>query len=223
PPPGWTLTFPHPLRGGGGAEPDSAFYEQWAASPFADEYLTRFAETAIDSLSLGQKAGTDFLGLSFSSLDHIGHALGPHSWEVQDLLVRLDRDLARLFVHLDAKLGAGNYVVALSGDHGVPPTPEDLERTGVDSGVLHVPELQERVEKALEPFHLSKPSVARIYASDLYFAPGVYEKLKQDEKAMHAAIDAARGTPGVADVYRAEELRDRPATQSPVRNAFGSA
>jgi predicted AlkP superfamily pyrophosphatase or phosphodiesterase len=224
PPRGWTLTFPHALRGKeGGTEPDAAFYEQWASSPFADEYLTRFAEAAVDSLALGQRGGTDFLGVSFSSLDHVGHALGPHSWEVQDMLVRLDKDLAELFAHLDAKVGAGNYVVALSADHGVPPTPEDLARTRGGAGVLHLPELQERIEKALEPYQLGKPAVARIYASDLYFAPGVYDKLKQDEKAMRAVIEAALSQPGVAEIFRAEQVRDRPATQSPVRNAFADS
>jgi arylsulfatase A-like enzyme len=178
---------------------------------------------AVDSLALGQRTGTDFLGVSFSSLDHVGHALGPHSWEVQDMLVRLDKDLADLFEHLDRKVGAGNYVVALSADHGVPPTPEDLEKAGVDAGVLHLPELQERIEKALEPFNFGKPAVARIYASDLYFAPGVYEKLKLDDKAMRAVLDAALAQPGVAEIFRAEQVRDRPATQSPVRNAFADS
>lgn len=224
PPSGWLLTFPHSLRGKeGGSEPDEAFYDQWSSSPFADEYLTRFAEAAVDSLALGQRGGTDFLGVSFSSLDHVGHALGPHSWEVQDMLVRLDKDLAALFAHLDQKVGAGNYVVALSADHGIPPTPEDLGKTGVDSGVLHLPELQERIEKALEPFRFGKPAVARIYASDLYFAPGVYEKLKLDEKAMHAVMDVALSQPGVAEIFRAEQVRDRPAAQSPLRNAFADS
>src|SRR6266404_4814228 len=74
PPEGWNLTFPHPLRGKAAAnEPDAAFYEQWASSPFADTYLTRFAETAVDSLGLGQGGGTDFLGISYSSVDYVGH------------------------------------------------------------------------------------------------------------------------------------------------------
>ena len=105
---GWNLTFPHPLRGKAAAnEPDAAFYEQWASSPFADTYLTRFAETAVDSLGLGQGGGTDFLGVSYSSVDYVGHEFGPRSWEVQDVLVRLDKDLADLFAHLDKKVGRG--------------------------------------------------------------------------------------------------------------------
>jgi predicted AlkP superfamily pyrophosphatase or phosphodiesterase len=214
------LTFPHPLRGKAAAnEPDGEFYEQWASSPFADTYLTRFAETAVDSLGLGQGGGTDFLGVSYSSVDYVGHAFGPRSWEVQDVLVRLDKDLADLFAYLDKKVGRGKYVVALSADHGVAPIVEDMQKTGADVGILRLTELQDRIEKALEPFNFPKPAVARINGSDLYFAPGVYDKLRQDDKAMGAVIDAARAEPGVAEIYRAEQVQNRPATQSPIRAA----
>jgi predicted AlkP superfamily pyrophosphatase or phosphodiesterase len=223
-PEGWNLTFPHPLRGKAGAdEPDAAFYQQWAASPFADAYLTRFAETAVDALRLGKGVGTDFLGVSYSSLDYVGHHFGPRSWEVQDVLIRLDKDLADLFAHLDKTVGAGNYVVAFSADHGVAPVPEDLRRMGVDAGVLHIPDLQSKMESVLEPFHLSKPAIARIQGNEVYFAPDVYEKLRHDDRAMRALIDAARAQPGVAEVFRADQLQDRPATQSPTRTALADS
>jgi predicted AlkP superfamily pyrophosphatase or phosphodiesterase len=221
PPEGWNLTFPHPLRGKAGAgEPDGTFYEQWVSSPYADTALTELAEKAVDALSLGQAAGTDYLGVSYSSVDLVGHEFGPRSREIQDILIRLDKDLGDLFAHLDQKVGRGNYVVALSADHGVVPIPEDMQKTGADAGVLHLPELQERIEKALEPFNYPKPAIAKITGSDIYFVPGVYEKLQQDHAALQAAVDAALSQPGVAAVYRAEELRDRPATQSPAHRAM---
>jgi predicted AlkP superfamily pyrophosphatase or phosphodiesterase len=220
-PPGWELTFPHPLRGKTGVgEPDLAFYEQWASSPYADTALTELAEKAVDALNLGNAAGTDYLGISYSSVDYVGHEFGPRSREIQDILIRLDKDLGDLFAHLDKKVGRGNYVVALSADHGVVPIPEDMQKTGADAGVLHLPELQERIENALEPFNFPKPAIARITGSDIYFVPGVYEKLQQDRAALQAALDAALSQPGVAAVYRAEELRDRPATQSPAHRAM---
>jgi len=217
---GWDLTFPHVLRGkAGSSEPDPAFYNQWEMSPFADTYLTNLAERAVDQLGLGKGGGTDFLAVSYSSPDHVGHAFGPRSWEIQDILVRLDKDLAELFEHLDTKVGRGNYVVALSADHGVVPVPEDMQKTGSDAGRLRVPEVQEKIEKALEPFGYTKPAVARIASADIFFSTGTYEKLKTDPAALRAVLDAVRSVPGVAEVYRAEELRDRPATQSPIRMA----
>jgi predicted AlkP superfamily pyrophosphatase or phosphodiesterase len=220
-PEGWGLTFPHPLRGkAAAAEPDATFYKQWASSPFADAYLTKFAESAVDSLGLGKGGGTDFLGVAYSSLDYVGHDFGPRSWEIQDILARLDKDLGDLFAYLDKKVGRGGYVVALSADHGVVPIPEDMQKTGADAGVLRLAELQDKMEKALEPFHLAKPAIARVTGSDVYFAPDVYEKLKQDPKAIRAVTAAALAQPGVAEVFLAEQLQNRPATQSPTRRAM---
>ena len=42
---------------------------------------------------LGQGSTTDFLGVSFSATDGVGHVYGPRSHEIQDLLVRLDRTI----------------------------------------------------------------------------------------------------------------------------------
>src|SRR5207302_5298133 len=131
------------------------------------------------------------------SVDYVGHAYGPRSWEIQDILIRLDKDLGELFTHLDQKVGPGNYVVALSSDHGVVPVPEDMQRTGVDAGVLHLPDLQAGIEKALEAFNYPKPAVARIAGSDVYFAPEVYGRLNSDPPAMKAVLDAALAQPGV--------------------------
>jgi len=219
-PGGWDLSFPHPLRGkSGGNEADEAFYRQWATSPFADTYLTKLAETAIDQLGLGKGGGTDYLGVSYSSTDYVGHSFGPQSWEVQDMYVRLDKDLGELLKHLDEKVGAGNYVVALSADHGVVPTPESMSQTGADAGELHIPDVQQKIEETLKSFGYTAPAVARIASADVYFAPGIYEKLKTEPASLNAVMAAMRGVPGVADVYRAEQLTDRPATNSPVRTA----
>jgi len=221
PPDGWDLSFPHPLRGKtGSSEPDSVFYNQWIESPFADEALTELAKKAVDALNLGKAGGTDFLAIGYSTLDHAGHAFGPRSREIQDILIRLDKDLADLFTHLDQKVGRGNYVVALSADHGVVPIPEDMQTTGADAGVLHLPEVKDRIEKALEPFNYPKPAVARINGSDIYFVAGVYDKLRQDHTALQAVMDAALAQPGVAGIYTAEQLKDRPATQSPLVRAL---
>ena len=219
-PDGWDLAFPHSLRGkSSGNDPDDAFYGQWGTSSFADTYLTKLAELAVDQLGLGKSGGTDFLGVSYSSVDYVGHAFGPRSWEIQEILIGLDKDLGELFKHLDAKVGAGNYVVALSADHGVVPVPEDMQKTGADAGVLYIPEVQEKIEKTLETLNYTKPAVAKIASSDVYFSTGTYDRLKSDPAAIRAVLDAIRSVPGVAEVYRAEEIADRPATKNPMRAA----
>jgi len=217
---GWSTTFPHALRGKeGGSSPDEAFFQEWAASPFADTYLTKMAEAAVDSLGLGESGATDYLGVSYSTVDYVGHTFGPRSWEIQDILVRLDKDLAELFTHLDQKVGRGNYVVAFTADHGVAPIPVDMQTTGFDAGVLSLPDLKDRMEKALEPFNYTKPAIARIAGNEVYFSQGAYGQLKQDPAALKALVDAALTMPGVAAVYRAEELGGGNETLSQRRTA----
>jgi predicted AlkP superfamily pyrophosphatase or phosphodiesterase len=218
---GWGAEFPHALRGKEGSNaPDVAFYDQWETSPYADTYLTKMAEAAVTALQLWNKGETDYLGVSYSSVDLVGHTYGPRSWEVQDILVRLDKDLGELFAALDRKVGRENYVVALSADHGVAPTPLDMQSTGVDAGVLSLPELKERMEKALVPFKYAQPAIARVAGNEIYFAPGVYWQLSHDAVAIHALVEATLNMPGVAAVFRADELSGENTTLSPIRTAF---
>jgi arylsulfatase A-like enzyme len=220
PPVGFGKSFPHPLRGSSDRRgPDPTFYDQWGTSPYAQTYLAEMAEDAVDKLRLGQRTGTDFLGISFSSLDYVAHHFGPRSWEVQDELVRLDRELDHFFAHLDGVVGRDNYVVALSADHGGAPIPQDLQSMGMDAGWLNIAKVQDRIEKSLEARGYAKPTVAQLDGSDVYFTPGTYDKLKKDPDAMHDVIGVMKGVPGVAEVYRSEQLDDRPATDSPIRKA----
>jgi predicted AlkP superfamily pyrophosphatase or phosphodiesterase len=216
---GWTTSFPHVLRGKeGAAAPDAAFYEQWATSPFADTYLTKMAEAAVDSLNLGKGAGTDYLGVSYSTVDYVGHTFGPRSWEIQDILARLDKDLGDLFAHLDQKVGKDNYIVALTADHGVAPIPADMQTTGFATGVLNLTELKDKIERALGP-NYPDPSVARIAGNEVYFTHGTYEKLKQDEPARKALREVVDKIPGVAGIFWADELSSAEKNISNARQA----
>jgi len=227
-PPGWTLTFPHALRGSSDStKPDADFYNQWSTSPYSDDYLTHLAEAAIDSLGLGKSGAADFLGVSYSAIDYVGHRFGPRSREIQDILITLDRNLGELFAHLDRKIGRGNYIVALSADHGAVPIPDDMARTGVDAGILHLPELKAAIVKALEPFNFPKPAsaqdtqfpIANISSGDLYFDPSVYDRIRDTAGAMQAVSDAAMSVPGVAAVYWSEDLQNSAPTQDRIRAA----
>lgn len=102
-------------------------------TPFADEMLAQFAIAAVDAEELGQGPQPDMLCVSFSSMDSIGHKFGPHSHEIQDETFRVDRQLEKLFLHIDEKIGLGNVYIVLTADHGVAPTPEFAEDMGLSS------------------------------------------------------------------------------------------
>lgn len=208
---GWTRTFPHPLAPGGAV--DAGFHTRWKASPFADEYLGRMAAAAADALSLGRGEGTDFLGVSFSSLDSVGHAFGPVSHEVQDMVLRLDRTIGRLLDHLDATVGRGNYVAAFTSDHGVAPLPEQ-------SGGGRQPSKQvlAAIDQALTPF-LEGPGPHAVISAytNVYLTPAAFDVVKRDEKARTAMVAALQALPGVEHVFTADQLERADARRSPDR------
>ncbi len=120
--------FPH-VTGGLSLAPDEWFPDRLAGTPWADWYLTRFAEKLLVEEELGADGWTDLLALGYSALDAVGHSYGPDSPEVLDTLLRIDLLLGELLEEIDRRIGLDNVVVALSSDHGVAPVPE-LGRSG---------------------------------------------------------------------------------------------
>ncbi len=111
-----TPTFPYNLKE---LRKDNGNFSLISSTPFGNSLLTEFAISAVDAEKLGQDNTPDFLAVSYSSTDYIGHNFGPQSKEVQDTYIRLDRELAKLFDALDQKVGKGNYSVFLTADHAV--------------------------------------------------------------------------------------------------------
>jgi predicted AlkP superfamily pyrophosphatase or phosphodiesterase len=220
--PGWTRSFPHPIAGRNNAV-DATFYASWEDSPFADEYLGALAIESVGALKLGQEAPRrDVLAVSFSVLDLVGHAYGPRSHEVQDVLIRLDATLGRLLDALDARVGRGKYVVALTGDHGVAPIPEQMTALGLDAGRINLATLRTKVEAALVPFLGEGKYVGSVAYTDLYFLQGVWDRLRATPEAMTAVLAAVRGVPGVSKVYRGDELDAKRGPSDPIATAMAT-
>jgi predicted AlkP superfamily pyrophosphatase or phosphodiesterase len=208
-PGGWTRSFPHEL-GAPGGKPNSTYYQRWQRSPFSDEYLGRMAADAVEVLNLGRGATTDFLAVSFSSLDLVGHTYGPRSHEVQDILVRLDATIGRLLDHLDKTVGRGNYVLGFSADHGVADVPEQIGRGGRQPNEQTTAALMKVLEPALGP---GKHVLSTAY-TDIYLTAQARDRLKKDAKLMTAAVEALKQLPAVDRVLVGADLKGAAARSS---------
>ena len=127
---GVNIVFPHRFASPEGAKLD--YWVWWENTPAADALTLDMAEQMVTSLELGRDATPDFLNVSLSVTDRVGHRFGPLSLEQMDNLLRLDRELGEFFTFLDNKVGKDKYVVVLSADHGTMDAPEDLIARGED-------------------------------------------------------------------------------------------
>ncbi len=106
-------------------------YNLWVMeSPYADDAVMALARAAVHELDLGQRDDVDYLAISLSATDRVGHAYGPLSQEVFSTLMRVDRLLGEFFDHLDEEIGDGAWIAGLAGDHGVVTMPEVAQAMG---------------------------------------------------------------------------------------------
>ncbi|MCB2169708.1 MAG: alkaline phosphatase family protein [Deltaproteobacteria bacterium] len=124
-------TFPHSLGGD-----TKYFYLFLTLTPVGDALTLDFAKALVENENLGHNdtGAPDYLQISFSSTDYIGHLFGPSSLETEDNILRLDRTLADLFHFIDEKIGLDQTLIVLSGDHGAPEAPEYMAEMGLSTG-----------------------------------------------------------------------------------------
>lgn len=126
-----TTGFPYDLSGYAGKD-----YGKIASTPFGNTLTIEMAKAAVLAEKLGKGAATDFLAVSFSSPDYIGHSFGPNSWETVDNYVRLDDELGKLLAFLDTHIGKNQYTVFLTADHAVAHIPGFMKENKLPGGVM---------------------------------------------------------------------------------------
>ncbi len=104
-------------------------------TPYGNSLTLDLAKAAVESEALGKNTVTDFLAVSLSSTDYIGHQFGINAVEIEDTYLRLDRDLSSFFTYLDSKVGKGNYTVFLTADHGAAHNPNFLLDHEIPAGL----------------------------------------------------------------------------------------
>ncbi len=125
--------FPHPY----GPADGKYFTTLLTLSPAGDELTLDFAKTLIENENIGVDEVTDYLSVSFSSTDYVGHIFGPSSLEQEDNLLRLDRTIADLLAFVNQKVGLKNTLIVLSADHGAPEAPGNLNQYGIESAYVN--------------------------------------------------------------------------------------
>lgn len=144
-------------------------YGALTRTPFGNDFLTEFAKAAIDNEKLGQQGETDFLAISYSGTDAVGHAMGPNAIEVEDIYLRLDKNLEDLFQYLDTRVGKGNYLVFLTADHAVAEVAQSLKDNKVPAGYFDEGQLQQNLKQYLAKYFPDRDLIENISNNQIFF------------------------------------------------------
>lgn len=186
-------------------------YSSVLTTPYGNTLTAEFAKKAITEEQLGADDITDFLAVSFSSPDYIGHTFGPNSPESEDGFLRLDKELGSLLNFLDSKVGKGQYTVFLSADHGVSQIPEFLQENKLPGGRVFM----SNVVKQLNNNLLEKFKIPGLVVSDdnyqLHLNRMALDSAKIDKEEVTEWITGYLSSePGIARVFPIEELNEVP-------------
>ncbi len=183
---GFGRVFPHPYSSG-----ESPYFTTLLTlSPAGDDLVLDFARAALIGEKLGQGDYTDYLSISFSATDYVGHVFGPSSLEAEDNILRLDRTLATLFEFIDGHVGLANTLIVLSADHGGPDAPGYLKSLNIPAGYITPDswDKQAAIARIKERFQIEGQLIERYEHPYVYLSADVIENRNIDREALEAAV-----------------------------------
>ena len=153
------------------------------STPYGNTITLDLAIAAINAEKLGQNQATDFLAISLSSPDYIGHQFGINAVEIEDTYLRLDREIANFLVYLDAKVGKGNYTVFLTADHGAAHNTAFLNDNNIPAGVWDDGSVLKELNKTLSEKYKSDRLVLSLndYQVNLNYRDINGQQLNEDD------------------------------------------
>jgi predicted AlkP superfamily pyrophosphatase or phosphodiesterase len=208
-----TTSFPHDIPS---LKALNGNFDILKGIPAGNSFTADFTKAAIIGENLGKSKFTDFLAISFSSTDYIGHQFGPASKEIEDTYLRLDKDLADLLSFLDKQVGENNYTVFLTADHAAVDVPSYLQSLKIPAHYFDIKKFRQAVlaitkkyfnsielienisnyqifldKQKIESLGLDKNTVAEKLAEEVIALEGIY-------KAVTAkTLQTARFTDGI--------------------------
>jgi len=204
---GFGRTFPHKY-----GPADSKYLGNFLIfSPAGDDLTLDFAKALIKAEDMGKDDVTDFLAISFSSTDYIGHLFGPSSLEAEDNMLRLDRTLADLFAYIDEHVGLENTLIVLSADHGGPEAPGYLESMGIHSDYVSANKWDKApaIKRLKDEFGIGQELILDFFPPYVYLNHDVINEKDLDLAEVQSAVaKELMKVEGVALAISSEMLRD---------------
>ena len=217
--PGWGRTFPHAY-----GPADGKYYTTLLTlSPAGDEITLDFTKALMAAEDIGTDEVTDYLSISFSSTDYVGHFFGPSSLESEDNLHRLDRTLASLFAYVDETVGLDQTLVVLSADHGASEAPGYLNSLGIGGSYFNFDDIDttDAFAALKAEFGIAEELVDQFFQPYVYLNREVIAERGLDlAEVSHRVAEELRKFPGIAYAVSSSDLRAGALAQTPATDAI---
>lgn len=161
------------------------------STPYGSTLTLEFAKAAVEQEQLGDDAITDFLAVSVSTPDYVGHRFGPNAIETEDTYLRLDRDLSTFFDYLDSKVGKGNYTVFLTADHGAINNVNFLRDNKIPAGSFSARRVMKEINSQLEQVYHVEDLIRSFSNNQVSLNNMAIAQHELNEKEIRAKIVAA--------------------------------
>ena len=182
------------------------FLALYQSSPFCQDAQFELLRALVTQEKLGQGATLDFVFVSLGSMALLGYETGSDSRLMDQMAVRLDRQIQATLEMLNRTAGRNNYNLIFAAAHGAPPEPDPALRS---QKAISGEAVARAIGQALSA-RIDKPPVKNAYV-DKYVYPFLYLKLETLQKqntplrgARKLAGEAALRVPGVAGYYTAD-------------------
>ena len=176
------------------------------ATPQGNQLVIDFAKQLIKEEEIGKDDILDFLSMSFSATDYIGHQFGVNSREVHDTYIKLDLQIASFLNYLDQEIGEGNYLLFLTSDHGAGEVRDYLIDMKKDGGYIDSKSIKKDIEAALDEEFGEAEYIKKTINLNIYLDSTITSNSKKTKKVIAYAKEALKKYPGVLKVYAKNDL-----------------
>ncbi|SCY16033.1 Predicted pyrophosphatase or phosphodiesterase, AlkP superfamily [Nonlabens sp. Hel1_33_55] len=199
-----TATFPYDLKQLAASNGD---YNLIKSTPYGNTIVADFAIAALENEQMGRDVITDFLAVSFSSTDYVGHQYGVNSVEIEDTYLRLDKDIARLLEALDKNVGNDNYTVFLTADHGAVNVPAYLQQNKFSAGYFDERTFVKQMDTLSSEKFQVQGLIKNVSNDQIFFDQSVLESAGIDATDLQNYLATQiRNYPGVNKVFTRDAM-----------------
>ena len=175
---------------------------KFKTSACMNDEVNEMAIAYLESSLAGKDDIPDCLSLTYYAGNYEGRSMEERPIEVQDMYVRLDRNIAQLLDFVDKHIGLQNVVVSVASTGYVMESSEDGTKYRLPSGTIYMDRIQGLLNVYLSARYGKADYVEGVYGPQIYFDRRLLETKKIDMlDVVSHTVEFLKSVEGVEDVF----------------------